>query len=56
MRLTAPKKTTYLIALAVGVLGVVSGFVELGSLTAYAFWFVAAAFVTLALAIPMDGL
>ena len=56
MKLNAPKQLTWLIAIILGVLGLIGFFVALPFITAYAFWFVFAGFALLALASAMKGL
>ena len=50
MRLSAPKKTTWWVAVVVGVVGIVANFVTIPVLSGIAFWLVALGFVILALA------
>lgn len=54
--MNAPKSLTWVIALILGVLGIVANFIAIPFVSAYAFWFVAAAFVLLALACLLKGL
>ena len=56
MKLSAPQKTTWLIALIVGVLGILGTFVTIPVVSGIAFWLVAAAFVLLVLATYLEGL
>ena len=56
MKLSAPQKTTWLIALIVGVLGILGTFVTIPVVSGIAFWLVAAAFVLLVLATYLKGL
>ena len=56
MRLSAPKKATWLVAVVLGGLGIVSQYVPLGSLSANSYWLVAAGFVILTLATALDGM
>lgn len=56
MRLNAPRFLTFMIALILGVLGIVSRFVPIPLVSVYGFWFVAAGFVLLALAAIFKGL
>jgi hypothetical protein len=56
MTLNAPKQITWLIAVIIGVVGIVAYFVTIPGLTANAFWLVAVGFVVLALATYMKGL
>ena len=55
MRLNAPKKITWWIAVILGVLGVIANFVAIPFVSLYVFWFVTAAFVLLALATYLKG-
>jgi hypothetical protein len=55
MRLNAPKKITWWIAVVVGVVGVLAELVTIPVLSSIAFWLVAAAFVVLALATYLKG-
>jgi hypothetical protein len=50
MKLSAPKVITWLIAVVLGVLGILGHFSAAGTLTTYSFWLVVAGFVLLALA------
>lgn len=56
MRLSAPQKTTWWIAVILGVLGILSTFVAIPIVSEYSFLFVAVAFVLLALATYFKGL
>jgi uncharacterized membrane protein HdeD (DUF308 family) len=56
MKLSAPKKVTWWIAVILGVLGILATFVSLPLVSANAFWFVAIGFVLLALATLLNGL
>ena len=55
MRLSAPKKTTWWVAVVVGVVGIVANFVTIPVLSGIAFWLVALGFVILALATYLKG-
>jgi len=55
MRLSAPKRTTWWIALVVGAIGIVAHLVTIPVLSGFAFWLVAAAFVLLILATYLKG-
>lgn len=55
MRLSAPKKTTWWVAVVVGVVGLVANFVTIPVLSGIAFWLVALGFVILALATYLKG-
>jgi len=50
MRFNAPKNTTWWIAVILGVLGILGAIISIPVISEYAFWFVAAAFILLALA------
>lgn len=54
MKLNAPKKITFLIAVIAGVLGIIGHFV--GVLSGASFWLLAGAFVLLALSCFLKGL
>ena len=56
MKLSAPKKITWWIAVILGVLGILGTFISIPFVSAYAFWFVAVAFILLALATFFKGL
>jgi hypothetical protein len=56
MRLSAPKQAVWVIAVILGVLGILGTFVVLPFVTVYSFWLVAAGFVLLALATLLDGM
>lgn len=49
MKLSRPKNITWWIAVVLGVLGILATILPIASLSAYAFWLVAAGFVLLAL-------
>ena len=55
MRLSAPKKVTWWVAVVLGVLGILASFVTIPFVSAYAFCFVVIAFVLLALATYLKG-
>ncbi len=55
MKLTAPTNAVWGIAVGLGVLGVLGKF-AIAALAPYAFWFVLAAFVVLAIACLLKGL
>jgi hypothetical protein len=55
MRLSAPKKTTWWIAVIVGVVGILSNFVTIPVLSGFAFWLVVIGFVLLALGTYLKG-
>ena len=50
MKLSAPKKITWWIAVILGVLGILGTFISIPFVSANAFWFTAVAFILLALA------
>jgi hypothetical protein len=56
MRLSAPKQVTWIIALILGVLGVVGTFVVIPFVSMYAFWVVVVGLVLLLLATLLKGL
>jgi len=56
MKLSAPKQTTWWIAIIIGVLGILGKLVAIPFVSANAFWFVAIAFVLLALATYLKDL
>ena len=56
MKLSAPKKTTWWIAVVLGALGILGTLVSVPFVSTYAFWFVAIAFVLLAVATYVKGL
>jgi hypothetical protein len=56
MRLSAPKQVTWIIALILGVLGVVGAFVVIPLVSTYAFWVVVAGLALLLLATLLKGL
>ena len=55
MRLSAPKKATWWVAVVVGVVGILAKFVTIPVLSGFAFWLVAAGFIILALATYLKG-
>jgi hypothetical protein len=56
MNLSEPKFITWLIAVILGVLGIIAFLVTIPVLSGFAFWLVAAGFVLLALATLLKGL
>lgn len=58
MKMNAPKTVTWLIAVIIGAIGIVSslGIVAIPVISGYAFWLVAVGFVLLALATLLKGL
>lgn len=55
MRLSAPHKVLWLIAVIVGVLGIVANFGLIPPLAAYAFWLVTAGFALLVIGTLFKG-
>jgi len=55
-KLSAPKKNTWLIALIVGLAGILGNFVTIPFISDYAFWFVVVGFVLLVLATYLKDL
>jgi hypothetical protein len=55
MRLSAPKKATWWIAVIVGVVGILANFVTIPVLSGFAFWLVVIGFVLLALGTYLKG-
>ena len=56
MKLNAPKKNTWIIAVVIGVVGIIAKFVAIPFLSINAFWLVVIAFVLLSLATYLKGL
>jgi heme/copper-type cytochrome/quinol oxidase subunit 1 len=56
MKLSAPMQVTWLIAVIVGVVGIIAGLVSIPVLSGFAFWLVVIGFVILVLATLMKGL
>jgi hypothetical protein len=56
MKLSAPKKTTWWIAVIVGGLGILASFISIPFISANMFWFVVVGFVLLVLATLLNGL
>lgn len=58
MKLTAPKASTWWVALALGILGILMylGYVKIPALAGYTFWVEVAAFGLLALSGPIKSL
>jgi len=50
MKLSKPKNNTWIVAVILGVLGIIGQLVTIPVISGYAFWFVTAGFVLLALA------
>ena len=55
-RLNAPTQLVFLISLVLAVLGVLAIFISIPIVSAYAFWFVVAGYVVLALGCIMKGM
>jgi hypothetical protein len=55
MALSAPTRPVWIIAIILGILGLLGRFVAIPFVTAYAFWLVAVAFVVLAIATALKG-
>lgn len=56
MKLSAPTQPVWLIAVILGVLGILATVMPIPALIGYSFWMVSAAFVMLALATMLKGL
>ncbi len=56
MKLSAPKQNTWIIAVIVGVVGILANVIPIVALAGYSFWLVAAGFVVLGLATFVKGL
>ena len=56
MKLSAPKNITWIIAVVLGVLGLLGTFVTIPVVSGAAFWFVFIAFAILAVATFVEGL
>jgi hypothetical protein len=56
MKTNAPKSIVWIIAVVIGVLGILGGIVTIPVLTTYAFWLVVIGFVLLALATLIKGM
>jgi len=56
MNLSAPKNTTFYVALALGVLGFLGYLIQIPFVSGLAFWFVLAGFALLALAVFINDL
>jgi nicotinamide riboside transporter PnuC len=56
MKLSAPKATTWWIAVVVGVVGILSSVLAIPVLSGFAFWLVAIGFVIFAVATAVTGL
>ena len=55
MNLSAPKKNVWLIAVIVGVVGIIGTFVAIPFVSVYAFWLVVVAFVLLLAGTALKG-
>ena len=55
MRLSAPKQNTWIVALVIGLLGILATFVTIPVLSGFAFWLVVVAFVILVLSTALGG-
>ena len=55
MKLSAPKQQVWIIAVILGILGIVGTFIAIPFVTAYAFWFVVVGFVLLFLGTLFAG-
>jgi hypothetical protein len=56
MKLSAPKRITWWIAVVVGVVGILSSLLSIPALVGFAFWLVAIGFALLAIATAVEGL
>lgn len=56
MRLSAPKVTTWWIAVVLGALGILANLGTIAALSGYAFWLVVAGFILLVLATLLNNL
>lgn len=56
MKLSAPKNVTWWIAVVLGVLGILGSLATISFVSANAFWFVAVAFILLALGTLLKGI
>ena len=56
MKLSAPKQITWIIALLLGILGILGGLDVIPAIAGYAIWLVAAALVLLLVATTTKGL
>lgn len=56
LKLSEPKEVTFIIAVILGVLGILAELVTIPSLSTFSFWLVAVAFVLLAVGALVDGL
>ena len=56
MKLSAPKQTTFTLAVVLGILGILAELVPIAAIAPYAFWLVVIGFVLLALGSLYRGL
>ena len=56
MKLSAPSQTAWIIALILGVVGVIATLVVIPTISAFAFWLVAAGWALLLIATVMRGM
>jgi len=56
MKLTPPKNITFLVAVALGILGFLGNYVSIPFVSQYGFWFMTVGFVLLALGNLFKGL
>jgi len=56
MKPSAPKATIWIIALVIGVLGIIGNFVEIPFLTEYNYWLLLTGFVLLGLGTSFKGI
>ncbi len=56
MSMNAPKKTTWIVALVLGAVGIVASLVHIPVISGFAFWLLVAGFVVLAVATTVRGL
>ena len=56
MQLSAPQKTTWIVAVVLGIVGLIASFVTIPVLSSLSFWLVALGWLVLVLATYMKGL
>ncbi len=56
MKLSAPKKIAWIIAVVLGILGIIGRFITVPVISAHAFWLVTAGFAILAVATFFKGI
>jgi len=56
MKLSAPTQVVWIIAVVLGIVGILAGLVTLPVLSGYAFWIVAIAWAILAISTAMKGI